>query len=264
MSWWKSIASMELRKILAYRSDFWITFVGQTLIQFLVAKALWQNIFESKNISSMNGFDLSRLSLYYLLVPITSRVLSGENIGFLSREIYEGQFTKYLIYPLNFFQYKSITYLTHSFFYLSQLILSLFIFKIFNPEVTIQISSIALGCFFLIISALCYLFMSFCIELISIWADNIWSLMLVLRFFVSFLGGGFVPISFFPESIIQILKFFPFYYLINFPILIMQGQIDNIEILKGLFILILWIVFFIFAMKRIWRLGEKSYSGVGI
>jgi len=264
MSWRISVATMEFRKIIAYRSDFWVTFLGQIFIQYFVATSLWQEIFSAKNIHEMNGFTLGKISLFYLIVPIGNRILTGESIGFLSREIYDGTFTKYLIYPLSFFQYKTLTYMTHSLFYMLQLLLFVLLYCIFIPDASITFLNTITGMVFFLFAAFTYLGMSLCIEIISLWADNIWSLMLALRFIASFLGGGYLPLAFFPAWSIPILKITPFPYLIDLPVKIILGDAKSNEILSGSFILFFWIISFHLILKFLWKRGQKNFSGVGL
>jgi ABC-2 type transport system permease protein len=266
MKWFRFVISMEFRKILAYRSDFWVTFLGQTLVQLLVARALWQSIFQSQNVTEMNGYTLQTMTLYYLIVPLGIKILSGENIGFIAREIYDGSFSRYLIYPLSVFSYKSCTFLTHSFFYALQLILIVLIFcGFFYPEFLTAhfFGSLVIGTFLFLLGAVAYLMMALFIELLALWADNIWSLMVMFRFFTSFLGGGFIPLSFFPLWARDFLQLTPFPYLISLPLKTIMGQNTPIEILTGMVVLVVWILFFKLAVKVLWAKGQLRYSGVG-
>jgi ABC-2 type transport system permease protein len=267
MNWWKHVVAMELRKILAYRSDFWITFLGQTLIQLLVARALWQMIFSTQGVSEMNGFTLDMMTLYYLIVPIGTRMLTGENIGFLAREIYEGTFTRYLLYPLNVFQYKTITYMTYSLFYALQLLIIYALFRTFisaSPFTLSDGANLISGVLIFLLASMTYALMALLIEMISLWADNIWSLVVMLRFFTSFFGGGFIPLNFLPAWTQATLAWTPFPYLISLPARTIMGLATLDEIAKGILILGLWILVFMQGVKLLWKKGQYKYTGVGI
>lgn len=266
-TWGRFVLSMELRKILAYRSDFWITFLGQTFIQLFVARALWQSVFEANGTNSMNGYDIAGITLYYLISPIGNKILTGENIGFMSREIYEGSFTRYLIYPISFFGYKSITYLTHSLFYSVQLIIIFLLYSaIFGaglPDAS-GFGFLLLGVLSFFMAAIVFLGFSFSIELLALWADNIWSLMVSMRFFTMFLGGGLIPITFFPLWAQGMIVWTPFPYLISFPIRTMMGQVSLQEWMNKILVLMVWAVVFNIVPRLIWKKGQYQYSGVGI
>lgn len=266
MNWWRFVIASELRKIIAFRSDFWITFIGQTLIQLFIARALWQSIFEASGNEVMEGFTLPMMTLYYLIAPIGTKMLTGENIGFLSREIYDGSFNRYLIYPVSFFQYKTLTYLTYSCFYGLQLILIYFIYHLFFLEgITYSlVLNLGLGVLFFLMASFAYAMMAISIELISLWADNVWSLMVMCRFFAFFLGGSFIPLTFFPEWGQNILKFTPFPYLISLPVKTTMGISTANEMGIGIIMLGVWSLFFMLSAKLLWKKGQLRYSGVGI
>ena len=267
MKWWRHVVAMELRKILAYRSDFWITFLGQTLIQLLVARALWQMIFDAQGVTEMQGFTLEMMSLYYLIVPIGTRILTGESVGFLAREIYEGTFTRYLLYPLSVFQYKTTTYLTYSMFYAFQLLIIYTLFRYFIAQAAFTFTDfgnllMGIGLFFL--AATTYVMMALLIEMISLWADNVWSLIVMLRFFTSFFGGGLIPLTFLPSWTQAALEWTPFPYLISLPARTIMGLSTLGEMGKGVLILSVWIIVFVEFVKLVWKRGQHKYTGVGI
>lgn len=265
MKWWRSVFSMELRKILAYRSDFWVTFLGQTFIQLLIARALWKSVFEAQNTSSMEGFTLDMMTLYYLIVPIGTRMLTGENIGFISREIYEGTFTRYLIYPLSVFQYKTITYLTNSLFYGIQLMILYVLYHVCYLGGSLgNLPDLVLGVSLFLVASMTYLMMAIVIELLALWADNIWSLMVMLRFFTTFFGGGFIPLDFFPAWARSLLQWTPFPYLVSLPVRATMGMTSVGDMTSGLIILLSWCLIFMMCVKLIWMKGQKKYTGVGI
>lgn len=265
MRWWPHLVASEIRKILAFRSDFWITFLGQALIQLLIARALWQSIFESTGQKVMKGFTLDSMTLYYLIVPLGSRMITGENMGFLSREIYEGTFTRYLIYPISFFHYKIITYLTYSAFYGLQLSLIFILFQTYHGNLSLEVFyNLLNGLFFFMVASLAYAHLSIFIELLAIWADNIWSLMVMVRFLVFFLGGAYMPLGFFPTGLNEVLKFTPFPSIIGLPVMTMMGQTTGKEQLLALGVLLLWAFLFGLFSRLLWKKGQYQYAGVGI
>lgn len=266
MKWWRFVVASEIRKILAFRVDFWVTFLGQTLIQLFIARALWENIFETNGQKEMEGFTLTMMTLYYVIVPVTTKMLAGENIGFLSREIYDGSFNRYLIYPISFFQYKSLTYLTYSAFYGLQLIILYVAFHLiqFGGITLIQLSYLFSGLVLILMAAGTYLMLSMVIELISLWADNIWSLMVMARFICHFFGGSFVPVTFFPDWLQALLKYTPFPYMISLPVRTAMGMVSSEEYLLGALNLVFWTITLRLIAGLLWKKGQHRYTGVGI
>ena len=50
----------------------------------------------------MAGYTFGALMLYYLMVPLVERVVNGQEMGFMSGEIYDGGLTRYLLYPVSY------------------------------------------------------------------------------------------------------------------------------------------------------------------
>ncbi len=266
MSWWRFVMASELRKILAYRTDFWITFLGQTLVQLLIATALWKNIFESSGQEVMEGYTLPMMILYYLIVPVGNRILQGESMGFLSREIYDGSLNRYLIYPISFFQYKTLSYLTYSLFYSLQMLIIYVLYQAtFGDGFYFhQLPGVFLGIALYVAAAFTYLNLSMVVELLALWADNIWSLNVMVRFFCYFLGGSHIPLAFFPEWMTSVLEWTPFPYLISVPIRTIMGLTTIQEIGTGFAMLLLWAIIFRAGAFLMWKRGQFRYTGVGI
>jgi ABC-2 type transport system permease protein len=187
-------------------------------------------------------------------------------MGFLSREIYDGTFSRYLLFPLSFFEYKSVTYLTYSLFYACQLVLIYVLYQITFGEGlgAAELSHLFLGAGIYLIAAFAYGSLNMVVELISLWADNIWSLSVMLRFFCYFLGGSYVPVDFFPLSVQKALAYTPFPYLISLPVKTIMGLNSLSDILRGVIILCCWAIAFQFLARGIWKKGRYEYTGVGI
>lgn len=266
-SWLRSIFTMELRQIITYRADFWVNFVGNASITFILAYFLWAAIFEANQAQSMNGFSMKDIVLYYLIVPQLFRIQQGSGIGNISREIYEGGLNKYLLYPVNYYAYKIVIFFAHSTFYILQLFLVMFLYWIVTGKdgvldfTALQLLLFIISLYFI---ALLYFAMSSISEFIAFWADNIWSLGVIIRFVVSFLGGALIPLSFFPDWAQSLLYKTPFPYLISFPFETLTKTLDISLYFQNILIIIAWTVFFMLISFFVWTKGKYKYSGVGI
>lgn len=258
---------LEVRKMLAFRFEFWIQFLGQTLISLCISYFLWKSIFDVRQVNSIQGMTLESLTFYYLLAPILFRLLQGQSIGMMSHDIYQGELNKYLIYPLSYFKFRFSTYLAHASFYAGQLLIILSVyFSFFSDFNFIKLGMMeSLFIFiYLFVAVLCYFFISCVIELISFWADNIWSLAVMLRVAGSFLGGVMVPYHFFPEQVKTALNLTPFPYFVS-PVLEIFFQTNTERsMVMSLSVLSLWTILFMILTKILWKKGLKQYSGIGI
>ncbi len=267
MSWPQRVVSTEIRKILAYRSDFWVNFMGQTLMQLFIARALWEAIFAANGATTMGGLTLAQMTLYYLLAPLTMKILMGENIGFLSREIYDGGLNRYLVWPLPPLGYKTLTYLTYSGFYIVQLVLLYGLARyllVVEPFHWSEALRLVLGIGYLLVAAVSYFCLMCLCEMVAFWADNTWTLGVMLRFIAGFLGGTFIPLSFFPDELRTVLEYLPFAPLVSGPINLILGRATPLESLQSFILMLLWLPLIFWAMKAVWKKGNLQYTGVGM
>lgn len=256
---------MELKKLLSYRAEFWIGFLGTVLSQFGVAYFLWKAIFAARGADTLQGYTFGALMLYYLLVPLVERVVNGQEMGFMSGEIYDGGLTRYLLYPVSYFRVKYMAKLAQSTIYLAQmaLVLSLFLATFRTPfEMTPLSALMTFPVFFL--SGVLVFTLTACLEMLAFWADNVWSILVLNRMVTNLLGGGLLPLAFFPEWARSTLEWLPWTRLVSFPVRCVLGQVGAAEWARGLFLTGMWIVVFAALGNWLWRKGIRSYAGVGI
>ena len=114
MSWHTHVFSLELRKAFSYRSDFWANFVGVVLTELGVAYFLWRAIFAVRQVDSIGGYTFRGMVLYYLLVPLFTRLMRGNEQGYMSNDIYDGSLSRYLVYPVSFLGSKYLSHLSEA------------------------------------------------------------------------------------------------------------------------------------------------------
>lgn len=267
LRWIPAAWSLEVRQLLSHRADFWLDFLGSLSVQIVLAFFLWKAIFRVRDVPEIGGYTFASMMLYYLMVPLIERITRGHEIGFLSTDIYQGSLNRYLVMPIDVFVYKYVNHLAVSGLGTLQLILavviSVLIWEI--PEsVGLSLGSFLLGLGAAIAASLLYFLLAACLEMVSFWADNVWSLLVMLRFMVRLLGGGMIPLALFPAWSQPALEALPFSYLLSFPIRTAMGQVDGLEYLRSLAILSVWTIVFYGLARWIFRRGSLRYSGVGI
>ncbi len=267
MRWVRQVFSTEIRKAIAYRFDFWMQFVMSIFAHVGAAYFLWKAVFDYKGVDSMRGFSFTGLMLYYVMVPLISRMVYGPGLGLIAREIYDGSLTRYLIYPVSFFSFKYIQYFANTIIFFLQFIIATVLFILFigiPSEVHFSLFSILMG----VIVVFCAGFMAFTlsalVEMTAFWADNVWSLLVMIRFAVGLLGGAMIPLSFFPAKAERFLHYLPFTYLASFPINTFLGKISFYEWTKGISIILFWSAAFLLLSRLVWHRGKYRYTGVGI
>lgn len=267
MRWALPVITLELKKTLAYRVDFWIQFLLSTSIELTVAYFIWKAVFAVREVETLQGYTLNGLLLYYFFAIFAGRIVRGKEGGYLAGEIYDGSLTRYLLYPLSFLIYKYITHWAHE---LVQLIQFIFAFLIFQwwvgmPEGTaISPLNILFGTLTCFMAGYLFYVVEGTLEMVAFWQDVIWNLQVMLRFTITLLGGALIPLSFFPQWELRIIELTPFPSMVSFPIKTFLGQITLQEWFFHSAVLVCWSLFFTFLLHFVWKRGTRQYSGVGI
>lgn len=81
---------------------------------------------------------------------------------------------------------------------------------------------------------------------------------IIVTALTTFLSGGVIPLPFFPEPILTIVKILPFAAMQNMPLLIFSGNIMGMDALKGISLQIFWLVTLIFIGQLAMRHALKK------
>lgn len=266
MKWITQVFLMEFRKIAAYRLDFWYRLLAPVILTSLVAWLLWTSIYESQGVSVMNGYSIKSIVFYYLIISFIERSIWA--FGFrsgASSDIYEGTLSRYLIYPIEFFPYKWAGHLANGALGLIQLVILLLAFKwtsYWPSEFQTNILHICLGAMAVLIAASLAFLMCVLVDQAAFWAENVWSLSVVVTMLSGFFGGALIPLEFMPKIILELNAYLPFQFLFTWPLNTFLGKINFIQWSENLFLCLLWCALFYILNHLVWKRGIKHYSGV--
>jgi len=263
-----NVFSVEVRKRMSYRADFWINSVVGILVHLSVFWFLTYAMFTASGQPTLGGYTARGMILYYVFVTLTGRLVQSNDLDMgISQEIYEGSLTRYLLYPVS---YKAVKYAEQAGAIAPHLI-QLTLFGLLAPlivgipdEVQITPASVALALAALALANLLHYLLAIPIQAVSFWADNVWSLVIAKGIIFSFLGGMYAPISLFPEWAQAILAWLPFPYLFSFPARTLMGSVGLAEWTLGILVCAAWCLIATGLGRWIWRRGDLQYTGVGI
>jgi len=264
--YWISL-SLEVRKLLTYRVNLLVEFVGEVLSYSVVSYFLWRAVYETTGQAMLGGYTFHQMMAYSVLVPMIYKIVMGPAMHFLSEDVYTGSLSRYLVYPVNYFGIKLSTNLATSFLGCAQTLFFLGVMTLIpalNLGQTVSLSNLLLGLITAILVSPLYFVLECSIEMAAFWAEGVWSLSVMLKLILAILGGGMIPLSFFPEKIQPILEHLPFALMASFPIRTAMGRVDLSEWLYSMLLVLGWTLLALAVQAQIWKRGLKGYSGVGM
>jgi ABC-2 type transport system permease protein len=262
------VVSLEVRRSLAYRADFWIQAVLTFLAEIGLAWFLWRGVFDASGATTIGGFTFEGAVRYTLLVALAAKVARGTGLeGAIAQEIYDGSLSRYRVYPVSYFAFK---YAQH----VGTLLPSLLQLTLFGGAWLlvagpagfegVTAGSALRALVSLALANLLHFTLAFPIQGVGFWAENVWSLMVALRFVGGLLGGLLLPLSVFPDAWRPLLDWLPFRYAFAFPVETFTGGVTGTEWLAGSAVALGWTVVLRGLGAWVWRRGALVYSGAGM
>ena len=259
---WISTIKISWVKYTAYKLNFFLTIIGPALVFFFVKYNLWSSIYKSKDGLVIQGYDFEQMIQYHLWAFIIALVASGFASWNLSDDIRLGRISSYLVYPFNFWEFHTASWIGFQCLQIliSSLVLGLAIaFNIIalpSPQILLT------GLVFTTFVSLFWFSLQYFSGLLSFWLEETWILRVILTIIATFLSGAIIPLDLFPSWLVTILNFTPFPYLAYYPIKIFQGV--EVDLLRGYIMIGSWTFCITLLNKITWNKGIKLYTAAGM
>ena len=244
------------------------------MLEYRVEIALWAisgvipffmlNIWKNNDLAGSINFSEILLSRYFLSAFFVRQFSVVWVVFTFEEDALLGRLSPYLIQPLNPFYRYLAQHIAEQLTRFPFALTIASIFFIFNPK------SIWIPSFYILLLAIFSTFFSFLIQFLMqsiiaclcFWTEKASSIERLLFIPTLFLSGLLAPVQSFPEFVKSWIFYTPFPYLIDFPASILSGNPTNI--FQGIFIQIIWIIFFFIIFRKLWVKGTKKYSAMGL
>jgi len=180
----------------------------------------------------------------------------------LSEDIRMGRISTYLIYPFNFWEFHTASFIG---FQITQVFIALITFGAVALSGLIEVPMFTLlvkGFSYTLFISFLWFVMNYGIGLLAFWLEDTWILKVILMVISSFLSGAILPLDLFPPALVEILKWTPFPYLSYYPIKIFMGVEPNYLFAIG--VMTGWMALITYCNHLIWKKGMKLYTAAGM
>lgn len=246
-----------------YRLNF-VVWRVRVSMELLTRYFLWLAIIPTN--TTFLSYNQSQMLTYVLVTSFVEAIVLSTRTHDIADKINSGSLSNFLITPVNIFSYWFSRDLGDKLMNISFMTVELALFFIiFHPPFFIQTNLILLSIFILsiLLATIMHFYIGFSLSLIGFWSPETWAPRFIFFIVVTFFSGWTFPLDILPSSIYEALKYFPFTYLIYFPVKVYLGTLNNLEILMGIIICSIWIVIIYFFTKAFWKIGLKSYTAAG-
>jgi ABC-2 type transport system permease protein len=258
------ISKITFKTQLAWRFDIAVNVVF-TVAKILFAYILWKGIFSQRTIVA--GFTFDAMLSYYIINSFLSQLDMSDGVsGEISTRIRQGTFSKYMVVPVNIQGYFLAQTAGASLFYLlfnlAAAVVWIFAFRIsfiFTTDprfIPAALLLVLLGLIFMIQ-------LNYFLGLLTLKFQDIHLFLMIKNNIIAFVAGTLVPLTLLPQPALQIMRYFPFYYISYLPSMLLLGR-NGEEAGLGLGILAAWILFFLLVNRITYERLRIRYDGVGI
>ncbi len=260
---------MKISETFEYRTSFFLKLFLASGINFLIRYLLWKEIFEYSGVSEINGYSFNEMVLYYIFSTFIYLIVDANRIGIeIGKGIRLGELSKFLVYPISFFEYNFFTFLGKKIIQASTSLFALavvfFAFPQLGEQFQITLSTILLLCILVGLGIILNFLLDLFLSNFAFWIDEIWTVIVIKMFITQLLSGMILPLDFFPKYAVEIFRFLPFQYILYFPVKIWLGQVPFVEIMFGMQVCVVWAFALMLMHFLFWRKGLRLYSGIGM
>lgn len=261
LKWYQTII-ISWKKNTTYKLNFVLQIIGPAAVFFFVKYSLWSTIFAKNPTGLISGYTFQAMISYHIWSFIVSIMAQGHTALDLSLDIRMGRISSYLIYPFNFWEFHTASFIG---FQLQQFLVatvSLFVFYFIGILPVISWQHLALGVICSFYVSLFWFTLQYLTGLIAFWLEETWMLRVILQIITIFLSGAIIPLELFPSWAVNILNYTPFPYLTYYPVKVFMGA--EVNLINFFSVTTTWFVTLIFCNSFLWKRGMKLYTAAGM
>ena len=260
-----AIYKIGIRQGIEYRVHLWAGLL-ECFVKIMALVLLWLAMFSYSGADEMYGYSFGEMVLYSVIARLVLTVAQPTISKVLPEDIKSGTLSQYLLKPVNYFKFQFAEFLgfnTISFFF--TYVIGILLIGCASVYGVLNINLFKLLFFGItLVNSVTLLFLIYGIIGISgFWFIEVGNAYRAYQVFIQIFCGGFIPLSVFGEKIINIMKYTPFLYILNYPIEVLTGNIAIRELLLNYAIQVCWIGILLICINKLWERGTKKYVSAG-
>jgi ABC-2 type transport system permease protein len=245
---------------MAQRGFFWVLAFGW-MIPPLVSLFLWSAAAGEK---SLAGLDRGAFAAYYLLIILTNQITYSTTNWTVGDVIRYGGLNAWLLRPLPPIFEALATEVAGKVVFMAFVAPAAGLLALlFRPELHFNATQVLLFIPALLLAWGLRFLWGYWLALLAFWATRADSLLAVQESLVFPLSGIAAPFALLPTFARTLAVILPFRYMVGFPVEVLAGQLDGVQVLSGLAIQGAWLLLALILSVMVWKNGLRRYTAVG-
>lgn len=245
-----------------YKWEIWIS-VLSGIFNVLGMLFLWSVVYKNSGKVAIEGYSFNSIILYTLMSNLTGILIHVEIAKTISNEVKSGEITNSFIRPVSYIKKlvgEGIGDVLYNLIMLFLPIISILIvyINIFNIKTEITLESSLIYIISLLFSIIINFEINILVGFCSFFVNYIWGFIMLENAILTIVTGELFPISFFPDIIVKILEFTPFYY-INFgPVSMLLNKFSRYDSIKILVIQLVWCIILAMVVNLVYNKSKTK------
>jgi len=261
LKWFQTIR-ISWSRYTAYRLNFFLQIIGPSLVFFFIKYNLWSSIYSSDQELVIKGYNFDQMITYHIWSFVVAQIAQGHTALNLSIDIRMGRISSYLIYPFNFWEFHTASFIGFQILQLGITSLSIGAFVLLGIMPDFTTASLLNGIAACMYVSLFWYALQYFTGMLAFWLEETWILRVILQIVTVFLSGAIIPLELFPDFFREVLIYTPFPYLTYYPIKIFMGA--PVDMLNFYGVITIWIAVFGVINSILWKRGIRLYTAAGM
>jgi ABC-2 type transport system permease protein len=258
-----AIIVVGIKQQLAYKKDYFISLVFR-VFSSLIMIAVWSAVYLNTNVTSIGGFTLPQMYVYFFLINAITFMSINEPIAdSIQSDIQDGTITTALIRPMTYTAQIFFNSFSNQFFSGLVVTIPFMILITFLAHLALTPLNLALFVAEIAMSFAVSTLLFFLIGTIAIYLANIWGIIAVTESVYFLLGGAIVPLNLLPYGLGNIFMLFPMQLALYTPAATLLGLLTIGQITQSLAVGAAWTAVLLLISFVVWRKVSVNMTSVG-
>lgn len=235
----------SMMNMFIYRGTIWLWMLVD-VFQFTMMVFLWKSVYQFNDVIS--GFTFKEMLIYFLLTNLFYVFTEVDAVFAMSEEIKEGRISLYLVKPISYKVRLFTEIIGRAMGILLlmvpiALMMGIVLTLIFDIVWSISMIQVLIALLYVPLIFMMMFEFSFFFGTLVIHTSNEFGLVIFMSVFTRVVSGQLIPLSFYPQYLLNILQYIPFRF-ISYPPLVLLNKVSINDAIIGLAVLAAWVVGF--------------------
>ncbi len=235
------------------------------MLESIIPVFVWLAVYMYSHLNAINGISLPSTIIYFVVIGALFPIFGWSGIvDVISSGVKSGGIITALIRPMSYFNQLIVGDIAEQLPNVIIVTIPVIIIVIVLAHLSITLMTALLFMFYVLIGYLIIIFFGFIIGSLALYLTDIYGIVQSIDQGTYILGGGIVPLVFFPNYIEHILLLTPFPFMAFIPSATLTGMISTSTSESFILVGLIWIIILGFFAYLLWRKVGAKINAVGV